>query len=252
VAPRATTAARALYTAYVGAVGAVLLLTLWPLAVLLPDRAWTRGVGRFGARLLLLLSGVRVRVTGTEHLARGGPFVLACNHASYTDVPLLMAACPVGFAFVAKKEVVGWPLVGRFVRCAGHLPVERFEAREGVADASRIAQALRGGDCVLFFPEGTFTAARGLRPFRLGAFKLAVETGVPVVPLALSGTRRLLRGEERLLRPGPVELWIGPPLSAQGDSFRAAVALRDRVAEAIGQHAGEMVLRHVVAGPERA
>jgi 1-acyl-sn-glycerol-3-phosphate acyltransferase len=121
-----------------------------------------------------------------------------------------------------------------------------------VADASRIAGALRGGDCVLFFPEGTFTAARGLRPFRLGAFKLAAEAGVPVVPLALRGTRRVLRGDERLLRPGAVDLWIGPPLEAEGGSFRAAVALRDRVAEAIGEHAGEMVLRHLVAGPGRA
>jgi 1-acyl-sn-glycerol-3-phosphate acyltransferase len=149
---------------------------------------------------------------------------------------------------VAKKEVLGWPLVGPFVRKAGHLPVDRWDAQQGVADTSHIDDALSKGDAVLFFPEGTFTETVGLRPFRLGAFKAAAEHGLPVVPIALSGTRRWLR-TWWAPRPGPVRIWVGHAVHPEGEGWRAVVSLRDRVAEQIAAHCGEPRLDLVAAGP---
>jgi 1-acyl-sn-glycerol-3-phosphate acyltransferase len=90
-----------------------------------------------------------------------------------------------------------------------------------------------------------------LRPFRLGAFQAAVEAGVPVVPLALRGTRRVLRDGSRVPRPGPLSLWIGDPLAAEGEGWRAIVSLRDRALDAIAGQCGEPRLDLVAAGPER-
>jgi 1-acyl-sn-glycerol-3-phosphate acyltransferase len=103
---------------------------------------------------------------------------------------------------------------------------------------------------VLLFPEGTFTAAAGLRPFRLGTFKAAVDTGVPIVPMALSGTRAVLRAGQAIPRPGPVHLWIGEPIPPEGDGWRAVVSLRDRVAAEIAGHDPEPRLDLVAGGPD--
>jgi 1-acyl-sn-glycerol-3-phosphate acyltransferase len=198
------------------------------------------------------LSGVRAIAVGMDNLGGSGPFVLAANHCSYADVPVLMALLPVDFLFVAKKEVLSYPLVGRFVRKAGHLTVDRDDAQQGLADAGAVARALEAGRSVLFFPEGTFSAAAGLRPFRLGAFKLAVDAGVSVVPLALRGTRHVLRAEHLVPRPGPVRLWIGDPIPPAGEGWRSVVALRDRVADAVAAHCGEPRLDLVAARPVRS
>jgi 1-acyl-sn-glycerol-3-phosphate acyltransferase len=242
---------RVLYTVYLAAVAAPVLLSLWSVAVLWPGRRAALACGRLGARILLGLGGVRVTCAGLENLRSPGPFVLASNHASYVDVPVLLASLPATFLFVAKKEVMGWPLVGRFARKVGHLTVDRFDVQQGVADAVTVAQALATGENVLFFPEATFTHAAGMRPFRLGAFKAAAEAGVPVLPIALYGTRRILRARDWRPRPGRVHLSIGPPLRAEGEGWRAVVSLRDRVADEIAARCGEPRLDLVAGGPVR-
>jgi 1-acyl-sn-glycerol-3-phosphate acyltransferase len=200
------------------------------------------------ARALFRVAGCRLSATGVAPLASGGPFLLVCNHTSYADVPALVALLPLDFVFLAKREAAGWPLVGTFLRKAGHLLVDRFDARQGVADTAEVARALEAGRSVLVFPEGTFAAASGLRPFRLGAFKTAIDTGVSVVPLALRGARRLLRDGTWLPRPGRVRLWAGDPIQPREQSWRAVVELRDRAAEAIGAHCGEPRLDLVFGG----
>jgi 1-acyl-sn-glycerol-3-phosphate acyltransferase len=190
-------------------------------------------------------------VEGLERLPDEGPVVLACNHASYTDVFVLVALLPRDLLFVAKKEVLGYPVIRTFVRRLGYPTVDRLDFQQSLADGERVRHALDGGEAVLFFPEGTFVAATGLRPFRLGAFKAAADTGAPVVPLALRGTRQLLRGDDWLPRPGPLHLFVGAPLSAGGADLKALVRLRDEVAHVIGEHCGEPRLDLVAAGVDR-
>jgi 1-acyl-sn-glycerol-3-phosphate acyltransferase len=138
-----------------------------------------------------------------------------------------------------------------FVRRVGHITVDRFDAQQGVADAGRVAASLESGRAVLVFPEGTFTSAAGLRPFRLGVFKTAVESGTPIVPLALTGTRHVLRDGTWLPRPGPIHLWAGKPIPPEGSGWKAMVALRDRVADAIAARCGEPRLELIAGAPPR-
>jgi 1-acyl-sn-glycerol-3-phosphate acyltransferase len=249
--PGLSAAGRALYALYLAVVLPVVVLPIWLVVALVPSRGLAFALARRGARIGLRLMGCRLSVEGLERLPAEGSVVLACNHASYTDAFGLVALLPRDLLFVAKKEVLRYPIIRTFVRRLGYPTVDRLDFRQGLVDADRAARALGADRAVVFFPEGTFVAATGLRPFRLGAFKAAAEAGVPVVPLALRGTRRLLRGNERLPRPGPVHLSVAKPVTAEGTDLEALIRLRDRVADAIAERCGEPRLDLVAAGVER-
>jgi 1-acyl-sn-glycerol-3-phosphate acyltransferase len=246
---RAAAAARAAYAVYVAVLGIAVVAVFWPPVAILKRQSLAFSLGRTAARVLFRLGGCRLRVEGVER-TQGGAYVLACNHTSFADVLALMAMLPHGFVFLAKKEITGWPIISSFIAAGRHLTVDREDAANSVADAAKIGRALADGTSVLIFPEGTFTASPGLRPFRLGAFQNAVDTGRPVVPMALRGARRVLRDKTLLPKPGPIDLWVGEPLHARGTGWAAVVDLRDRVAAEIAAHCGEPRL-DVVAGPPR-
>ena len=248
-------AGQGLYTAYLVVAGAIATLVVGiPVRLLLavlPGRRPAFTLARFVSHIALRLAWCRVTVEGLDRLSRGRPLVLVSNHASPVDIATLVASLPIDFVFVAKREALALPFVGAFLRKGAHLTVERLETAQSVADAARTVDALKAREVVLFFPEGTFTRAAGLRPFRMGAFEAAVTTNTAVVPIALRGTRRVLPSDKRVPRPGPVSVWIGEPLVPSGEGWHAALDLRDRAAEAIAMHCGEPRLDLVVSGLER-
>ncbi|HWJ24665.1 MAG TPA: AMP-binding protein [Gemmatimonadaceae bacterium] len=245
-------AGRWVYVAYFtlafGAALATFGLASWLAAAVIPSRRLAFTLQRVGARLALRIAGCPLSAEGMDHLRGRGPLVLAANHSSYADTPAMIALLPLDFVFVAKREVLSWPLVGTFVRRARHPTVDRLDPERGLADYEAIARRVRGGETALFFPEGTFTRAAGLRPFRMGAFETAVATQTPVVPLALTGTRHVLPSGRSFPRPGPIHLWVGAPIAPDGEGWEAAVRLRDRVADAIATHCGEPRLELVASG----
>jgi len=241
---------RGLYAAWAALTFIPCLLVFWLLAALVPGRRASRAFARGGSWLALRLLGARFESRGLERLRQGGPWLLVSNHTSYADIPLLLALLPLDFVFVAKREAAHWPLIGFFIRRSGHLTVDRRDAQDSLAATERVVEALRAGRSVLVFPEATFRAASGLRPFRLGAFKTAAELGLPVLPLAISGARRFLRDPSWLPRPGRLRVWAGELLRAEGSDWRAIVALRDRTAAAIAAECGEPRLDLVAAGPD--
>jgi 1-acyl-sn-glycerol-3-phosphate acyltransferase len=235
----AARARRVAYGTYVClAIGTGVLL-VWPAAVLVRGRRASAALERLALRALVAISGCKVTVEGLEHLPRRGPALLASNHTSYADIPFLRATIPLHFVFVAKQEALGYPLVGIFFRKVGHIAVDRDQAERSVTDSAKAVEALARGDAVLYFPEGTFTSVSGLRPFKLGLFKAAVETRTPIIPMALRGSRRVLRDGSWIPHPRHVSLWIGPPIHPGGTEWSDVLDLRDRVAEAIAAHCGE-------------
>ena len=229
------------YGAWVWGCLGVAFAVLWAFVLLLPAGRPVDRVVRRWCRVVLALVGCPLRVAGLEHLRGLGPVILAANHASYLDTLALLAALPLDFrfAFVAKRELATTPLVGTVIRKVGHLTVDRVDLSRGVADAERVTEALRAGTSLLFFPEGTFLRPPGLLPFKLGAFKAAVEAACPVVPVTLSGTRAILPAYSWLPRRGPITVTIGAPLAAERREWREMVRLRDAVRAAIAWTSGE-------------
>ncbi|HSL82367.1 MAG TPA: lysophospholipid acyltransferase family protein, partial [Thermoanaerobaculia bacterium] len=172
-----------------------------------PEAAWWAAHRAF--RVAGGLTGLRPRVTGR---LPEGPFVAVSNHASNLDPLVLLAALPRPVAFVAKREMFSWPVVGAYARRLGAVPVERGRAGGRVRAFREVARAADAGRPVHVFPESTLSPEPGLLPFRLGAFRLAAERGLPVVPIALEGTRRALPADAALPRPGRLEVQILPPI----------------------------------------
>lgn len=218
----------------------LLVAPVWLAVALMPRPAAAWTVARTGARLLLAATGLRLRVAGREHLAVPGPLVLAANHASYLDGLLLVAALPWrDWRFVAKRELAGSFIARTFLDALGCEYVERFDTVQGVAAAGRVGDRLATGHSPVFFAEGTFTRIPGLAAFRMGAFVVAAQSRVPVLPVALRGSRDLLRDGSWLPRHGPLAIVIGEPLMPAGSDWAAAVALRDATRAAILRECGE-------------
>jgi 1-acyl-sn-glycerol-3-phosphate acyltransferase len=228
------------FAAWVATVLLIALPALWLLLLLTPGGRPADRLVKLACRILLRACGLPLRVAGADALAGLGPVVLCANHQSYLDSVALLAALPVEVCFVAKRELLEAPLVGTIIRKVGHLPVDRVDLSRSVADAESVTATLRSGASLLVFPEGTFRAAPGLLPFRLGGFKAAVEAGRPVVPVAIVGTRHILRGDDRLPRRGPISVTIGEPIrpAAQGgwpEMVRVRDAARAMIARATGE-----------------
>ena len=244
-------AGTALRAALIVTAGTAVLVALGPLAWILlhalPAGRPVRALSRVVSRVMVAISGCSVAVEGRSRLPRSGPLVLVANHTSYADTPFILAALGIDFVIVTMSEIFSWPVVGTFVRRGRHPTVDRWHPKQSLAHAQAVEQRLREGEVLLFFPEGGFTGAAGLRPFRLGAFSAAAATGAPVIPVALRGSRRIFPEGARLPRPGRVHVWIGEPLHPEGTGWKAVVDLRNRAAEAIASHCGEPRRAGVVA-----
>jgi 1-acyl-sn-glycerol-3-phosphate acyltransferase len=180
-------------------------------------------VARAWARSLLAVSGVTVRVHGLERISAGGSYVFVSNHLSYMDTPVMLAHIPVQFRFLAKRGLFQIPFLGQHLSRAGHIPVPREDPRAAVKTMQRAAEAIqRKKISLLIFPEGGRSHDGVLRPFKEGAAYIAIRAGVPIVPVAIIGTREVLPFGSGIVKSGTVELHILQPVDT------SAVALKER------------------------
>ncbi len=217
--------------------GLVLAALVPPLAgLLLFARDGRRGyrLVRRCARAVVRLSGVRVTVDGLQHVPTGTHAMFVSNHSSLADAAILLAALPLDFRFVANHVFAGYPLLGAAIRAASYHIVDRGSWRSRAECGRSMVDALRAGQSLLVFPEGTTSNVDGLLPFRSGAFRAAVSSGASVVPIAITGTRDLLPPDRLWLAPVPVRIEVLPPVTPSSAGGREAVtALRETVAAAI-------------------
>ena len=241
-----------LYGVYVTVVFGLWLVPAWAIVSFIRD---PKKAGRFTSaalKVLFALAGCRVRVAGKEYMDIPGGKVYASNHTSYIDVLPLMMGLGVPYRFVSKMEVHGWPLIGTFLKRMNHFGFDRNDPQSRLRQSEEMEEVLRRGESIFVFPEGTFAAEEGVRPFQLGAFKAAVAAGAPIIPVSLAGTRRFLRDGAYLPRPSRITITVSPPIyprvggiaAGQGESsdWHALIRLRDATREAIARHANEPIL----------
>ena len=228
-----------LYAAYVWVIFCLMAVLVWITVACLPRTAWCWAAVRKAAKLFQLLTGTRISVKQLAPLPAGGSYVAVANHASYIDGVVLAAVLREDFSFVAKRELLDRFVTRVFLKRIDVEFVERMDTRRGVTDAKRIALAAGEGRSLVFFPEGTFTRMPGLLPFHMGAFLAAVEAGIPVVPIAIRGTRSILRADSWFPRRGTISVTIGAPIAPDGSDWAAAIRLRDAARAEILKHCGE-------------
>ena len=208
-----------------------ILLGLAVLAVnlFLPSLRQRRVVAGTVGRGFLWLIGIPFTVQGLERLPKA-PCVVVANHASYIDAIAIVAALPPEFAFVIKKEMVRVPLAGLLLRRLGSQFVERFDRHKGATDARRVLKLAATGQSLMFFPEGTFDETRQIGKFLGGAFTTAARAEMPVVAVAIHGTRAVMPPGGLSVHRLPIRVEVLAVLSAD----EARLKSRELIAQAVG------------------
>ncbi len=223
---------------------AVIAVLTWLAVMILPKRQWRHAVVHAAARFFLKITAIELLIETEAAQVPDRSVVMVANHASYLDSAVICAAIPGELSFVAKAELAGQMVAGPFLRRLGTLFARRLDALGGLEDTENQVASAKSGVRIVSFPEGTFARMPGLLGFRLGAFKVAVEAGVPVIPLTISGSRSVLRGGQWFPRRAPVRIHIGKPVSPEGSGFEAALRLRDTVRSRILAESREPDLPH--------
>lgn len=210
----------------------------WLAVMILPRLTWRWAAVRAISRAALFVLGVPFSVTGRDRVPSRNA-VIVFNHASYADALVVAVALPGTPAFAAKKELAGQWIAGPFLRRLGAQFVDRYDVAASLADAEAAIDVARQGRSIVFFPEGTFTRRTGLTGFYLGAFKVAAEAGLPVVPGTIVGTRSMLRGDQWFPRWAGISVHLDEPVAPAGTEFSSVLQLRDKVRSIIAARCGE-------------
>jgi len=205
------------------------------------------GIARGWSRSLLFFARVRVTVEGLEKIEPEASYVFASNHLSYVDSLVALSRIPVQFRFLAKTGLFKIPFLGTHLAQAGHIPVPREDPRAAVKTLMLAAETIRGRSIsLLIFPEGGRSADGALHDFKEGAAYIAIKAQVPLVPIAIIGTREILPMHGTVFHPGHVRLRIGDPLPTKDLTLRDRQAMTESVHEQVAS-----LLRRVPAGSRR-
>ncbi len=164
------------------------------------------------SRVLIWAGGATLEVTGAEHIPPGVPLVFVANHQSTIDIPVLFATVPADFVFVAKKALMYVPALGWYMWLARFVFVDRGNRKEAIASLEKAARQIRGGVSIAMFPEGTRSETLQVMPFKKGPFALAMKAGVPLIPVTIEGSGRLMPKNSWNITPGPIRVSIGAPI----------------------------------------
>jgi 1-acyl-sn-glycerol-3-phosphate acyltransferase len=208
------------------------LVAMSAICATLFDRSgrWMHRHGRFWARGGLAVGGVSYEVTGAEQVPATGPVIFMSNHQGNFDILTLYRAVPRPFAWLAKEELFKIPIFGHSMTRGGYIPVNRGDGRKALKSLDAAAALIRGGRSVLIFPEGTRSTDGSLLPFKRGGFILAAKAGVPVVPIALTGSLAINPPRQMRLQPGTIRVKFGTPIPTANCT---SAALQEQVHSAI-------------------
>ncbi|MEO6805451.1 MAG: lysophospholipid acyltransferase family protein [Edaphobacter sp.] len=184
----------------------------------------------------VLAAGIKIKVDGYENIPAGRSCIFMCNHVSNLDPPVVLPLLPGRSSVLLKKELMSVPILGRAMRMAKFVPVSRGHRRDSAqASVDAAADALRSGLHILVYPEGTRSLNGRLSNFKKGPFFLAKETKAPIIPIALSGTQKMMRKGGYAITPGLARVQLLPAIEPSEYATREElmVAVRNAIAEAL-------------------
>ena len=182
---------------------------------------------------------MQIEGDGKNLLDSSDPFIFVSNHESYTDAILLTALLPLRACFAVKEGLAKNYFLAIPIRRLGHEFVERFDPSVGNREVDKLMSMLADRKSLAVFAEGTFVRSPGLQAFHMGAFSTSTRAKVPIVPIAIYGTRSLLRDEQWWFRKTPIKVTIGNLIKPRGNTWDEALRLRDECRSEILKHCGE-------------
>jgi 1-acyl-sn-glycerol-3-phosphate acyltransferase len=190
---------------------------------------------RLWARLILRTTGVRVTVHGLEKLNATQSYVFASNHQSIYDIPIVFSTLPVQLRIVAKASLGRFPILGWHLQSTGHLLVNRQNPGAGIV--KKMARLIKGARSLIVFPEGTRSVDGSVGRFKAGMFLVAIESGLPVVPISIARSRFVMRKGQLMTCPGDVTITVHDPLPTRGLGRTGARELAGRVQDIVSRSA---------------
>ena len=187
---------------------------------------------RFWATNLAHAWGMQVRAPGVEQLDPEGTYVFMANHQSHVDIVALLVGLPMNVGFLAKKELRRVPFLAQAMVAGGHVFIDRRVHTDAANTLSAAARIVAKGAPLVIFPEGTRGSRDEIQPFKRGGFNLAVQAGVPVVPVGLRGTRAMMSRDELSIKPGLVDVHVGTPIDPK--MFASTALLMEHVRKQVG------------------
>ncbi|HVT04224.1 MAG TPA: lysophospholipid acyltransferase family protein [Thermoanaerobaculia bacterium] len=182
---------------------------------------------RLWASSIVRAAGLRVEATGMEKLKSDQRYIFICNHTSYLDIPCLLTVVPQPLRFLAKKSLFQVPVFGWGLKAAGFIPIDRKDRSSAVKSFDLAAERIRKGNSILVFPEEGRSASQEMRPFKRGAFLLALKSGLPIVPMVLEGTYEALPVGRFKIKHAKIHVTVSDPINTADLSIRQKDELID-------------------------
>src|SRR4030043_198857 len=191
---------------------------------------------RLWGRIALLANRVKVKVEGLEDIRGKGPFIFMSNHQGSYDIFVLLGHLPFQFKWLVKKELFSIPFFGWAMAAAGYISIDRKGTRETVEAMNQAAQRIREGMSVVIFPEGSRSPDGLIQPFKKGGFTLAIKSRVPIVPIAISGSRDIMPKDKLTATSGEIRIRMDQPIETENCSLKDRESLMRKVREMISKN----------------
>jgi 1-acyl-sn-glycerol-3-phosphate acyltransferase len=209
------------------------------LVVPFSPRKASRWFGGNWGRGLMWAVPARVRLSGEENIDPVASYILVANHLSLMDIPLLYGWLPLDIKWIMKKEVRKIPIIGIGTALLGHIFLDRGNRQAAIRELQQVKENLQPGTSILFFPEGTRSRDGQLKSFKMGAFHMARDLDLAILPMTIKGTEAILTPDGMDLYPGTAELVFHPPIPVQAVRDSSGEELRDRARVVIAAELGQ-------------
>lgn len=206
----------------------VVILSLFPSSGMM-----SRRIARFWAKIILCFSQIKVEVIGRENIITERPQIFMANHQGDFDIPIFLAHIPVDFLWTAKKELFRVPIFGRVMRKAGYIEIDRQDREKAMKGLEEAGGEINKGVSIATFPEGTRSSDGKILPFKQGMFHIAIQTGIPIVPITIIGSDKIMPKGTLKVSRGEIIMVIDKPVEAGEYTIESRTALIEKVREII-------------------
>lgn len=200
-------------------------------------RKYADDISKRWCEILIGSTGSTVEVVGLENIPQEGSVLFVSNHQGYFDIPILLQYLPKSLGFLAKIEIKKWPVIGKWLLCLEGVFIDRNDIRQSLTAIKTTTEALKSGQSIVIFPEGTRSKSSELGAFKPGSLKPAQRANVPIVPITIDNTYKILEANgDRDLKPAKVKITISPAIDVNDASNETSGDLMTRVFEIIQSH----------------